>query len=60
MLGALPFVEDPDLSWSAAPALPQHLPPCTQLKVFWGSQDYHDHNFWLHLKLSKVEDFGHP
>ena len=28
MLGVLPFVEDPDLSWSAAPALPQHLPPC--------------------------------
>ena len=27
MLGVLPFVEDPDLSWSAAPALPQHLPP---------------------------------
>ena len=29
MLGVLPVVEDPDLSWSAAPALPQHLPPCT-------------------------------
>ena len=27
MLGVLPVVEDPDLSWSAAPALPQHLPP---------------------------------
>ena len=27
MLGVLPFVEDPDHSWSAAPALPQHLPP---------------------------------
>ena len=30
MLGVLPFVEDPDLSWSAAPALPQHLPPWFQ------------------------------
>ena len=28
MLGVLPFVEDPDLSGSAAPALPQHLPLC--------------------------------
>ena len=26
MLGVLPFVEDLDLSWSAAPVLPQHLP----------------------------------
>ena len=29
MLGVLPFVEDPDLSVSAARALAQHLPPCT-------------------------------
>ena len=28
MLEVLPFVEDPDLSGSAAPALPQLLPPC--------------------------------
>ena len=27
MLGVLPFVEDPDLSWTAGPAVPQHLPP---------------------------------
>ena len=27
MLGVLPFVEDPDLSVSAARALAQHLPP---------------------------------
>ena len=31
MLGVLPFVEDPDLSGSAAPTLPQHLPPCRQM-----------------------------
>ena len=30
MLEVLPFVEDPDLSGSAAPALPQLLPPCQQ------------------------------
>ena len=28
MLGVLPFVEEPDLSVSAARALAQHLPPC--------------------------------
>ena len=28
MLGVLPFVEDPDLSWTAGPAVPQLLPPC--------------------------------
>ena len=28
MLGVLPFVEDPDLSVSAARALAQHLSPC--------------------------------
>ena len=22
----------------------------TQLKVFWGSQDQYNHNFWLHLE----------
>ena len=32
----------------------------TQLKVFWGSQDKNNHNYWLHLKNSNVEDFGHP
>ena len=32
MLEVLPFAEDPDLSGSAAPALPQLLPPCYQLK----------------------------
>ena len=31
-----------------------------QFKVFWGSQDKHNHNYWLHLKNSNVEDFGHP
>ena len=31
MLGVLPFVEDPNFSWSAAPALPQHLPPWLQI-----------------------------
>ena len=30
MLGVLPFVEDPDLSVSAARALAQLLPPCVQ------------------------------
>ena len=33
MLGVLPFVEDPDLSWSGAPALPQHLPPWVSLTL---------------------------
>ena len=28
MFGVLAFVEDPDLSVSAARALAQHLPPC--------------------------------
>ena len=28
MLGVLPFVEDPDLSWTGGPAIPQLLPPC--------------------------------
>ena len=28
MLGVLPFGEDPDLSGTAGPAVPQHLPPC--------------------------------
>ena len=32
MLGVLPFVEDPDLSVSAARALAQHLPPCALIK----------------------------
>ena len=27
MLGVLPFGEDPDLSWTAGRAVPQHLPP---------------------------------
>ena len=31
MLGVLPFGEDPDLSGTAGPAVPQHLPPCTVL-----------------------------
>ena len=30
MLGVLPFVEDPDLSVSAARVLAQHLPFCDQ------------------------------
>ena len=28
MLGVLSFVEDPDLSWTGGPAVPQLLPPC--------------------------------
>ena len=32
MLEVLPFVEDPDLSGSAAPALPQLLPPWVQIQ----------------------------
>ena len=36
MLGVLPVVEDPDLSWSAAPALPQHLPPWQLAIIFQG------------------------
>ena len=28
MLGVLPFGEDPDLSGTAGPAVPQHLPAC--------------------------------
>ena len=31
MLGVLPFVEDPDLSVSAARTLAQHVPPCIYL-----------------------------
>ena len=31
MLGVIPFVEDPDLSGTASPAVPQHLPPCLTL-----------------------------
>ena len=41
MLGVLPFVEDPDLSWSAAPALPQHLPPCPPIYKY-------PPRWWLH------------
>ena len=32
----------------------------TQLKVFWGSQDQYNHNFWRHLENSNVGHFGHP
>ena len=28
MLGVLPFGENPDLSGTAGPAVPPHLPPC--------------------------------
>ena len=28
MLEVLPFGEDPDLSGTVGPAVPQHLPPC--------------------------------
>ena len=43
MLGVLPFVEDPDLSVSAARALAQHLPPwCVQAggqqALYWAIQ----------------------
>ena len=31
MLGVLPFGEDPDLSGTAGPAVPQHLPPWHQV-----------------------------
>ena len=34
MLGVLPFGEDPDLSGTAGPAVPQHLPPCQTLMIF--------------------------
>ena len=30
MLGFLPLVQDSDLSWTAGPAVPQHLPPWTE------------------------------
>ena len=35
MLGVLPFVEDPDLSWTAGPAVPQHLPLCCLPKLMF-------------------------
>ena len=37
-VGVLPVVEDPDLSWSAAPALPQHLPPWVMVMQGGGGQ----------------------
>ena len=34
MLEVLPFGEDPDLSGTAGPAVPQHLPPCPRPSRF--------------------------
>ena len=46
MLGVLPFVEDPDLSGSAGPTVPQLLPPCAEM-LFAGTH-----------ASSSVEAFG--
>ena len=40
MLGVLPFVEDPDLSWTGGPAVPQLLPPCPLLYLGQTNQEY--------------------
>ena len=48
MLGVLPFVEDPDLSVSAARALAQHLPPCNGAYLLFGI------TFMLHQEVAAV------
>ena len=46
MLGVLPFVEDLDLSWSAAPALPQLLPPSIIIIITIVILNHHHHNHY--------------
>ena len=45
MLEVLPFGEDPDLSGTAGPAGPQHLPPCHNHydDYYEHYHEYHDH-----------------
>ena len=56
MLGVLPFVEDSDFSWSAAPALPQHLAPWAPEPDF--PQPPHlppDKQFWERTHLHRSQ-----
>ena len=55
MLGVLPFVEDPYLSWSAALALPQHLPPwrpwqrnAMVCELAWNCWHFRQSRTWIH------------
>ena len=47
MLGVLSFVEDPDLSWTGGPVVPQLLPPWQKLvandkkkKIYFAAMQY--------------------
>ena len=68
MLEVLPFVEDPDLSGSAAPALPQLLPPCNlnlfitpcckKLSSVFTPWILHNNLVSLNFKCKKGEDLS--
>ena len=51
MLGVLPFVEDPDLSWTNGSAVPQHLPKDKNLKLHFVFSYFHLYILLLYVSL---------
>ena len=62
MFGVLPFVQDPDLSGTAGPVVPQHLPPCdrplhtaqTQKSLFLGGQILYFNGIIVHFSVNRL------